>query len=61
MNELDNKLEPIEERARLEIRKFCDNAYEKLMVSENLEPTKNQLIFSGKSFTIEMSRNILKY
>lgn len=61
MNELDNKLEPIEERARLEIRKFCDNAYEKLMDSENLEPTKNQLIFNGKSFTIEMSRNILKY
>ncbi len=61
MKELDIKLEPIEEKARLEIRKFCDTAYEKLMVSDNLEQVKNQLISNGKNFTTEMSRNILKY
>ena len=61
LKETDIKLEPIEEKARLEIRKFCDNAYKKLMDSDNLEQVKNQLIFNGKNFTTEMSRNILKY
>jgi len=46
----DQKIELIEEKARIEIRKFCDDAYEKLITSNNPIALQNQLLIDGHVF-----------